>query len=191
MTSRFPLILTLAACQLWACGPQNDLDGTWETPCALGPGAQLKSKTQLVYANLKLTGTYKDYADEACTVQLGQSVWTGTATVGAAVGASGAKKLDLSFASYRYTPLTDAAAATNNQYMYCGISDWKANTERDVLGSSCFGFTIPVSGRSLDLYLVSGSTLKFGKDSKISAAPQEADRPTALDDSRVFTRVSQ
>ncbi len=185
----------IAALSLTSCDPQKPpavetvaLNGTWETPCFLVPGQQLKSKTKLVYVNLKLTGTYTDYADDGCTVIRGQSTWTGTATIGAAA-ADGSKKLDLAFDTYRYKPAVAEAAMVNNQYMYCGFSDWAANVEKDVMGRMCYGFSIPQSGKSFDIYKVEGTTLKFGKDSKISATPQESERPAAIDDSRVFTRV--
>jgi hypothetical protein len=192
------LLLGMPLALLWSCGPvdatpvapKDDLNGTWETPCFLVPGQQLKSKTRLVYNSLKLTGSYTDYADADCKVVRGASTWTGTATVGAAGAAAGSKKLDLSFDSYKYKPVVAEAATVNNQYMYCGFMDWVANVEKDVLGRACFGFSIPVGGKSFDLYKVEGNTLKFGKDSKISASPQEADRPSVIDENRVFTLVS-
>jgi hypothetical protein len=60
--------------------------------------------------------------------------------------------------------------------------------EKDVLGKDCYGFSIPVGGKSLDIYRVDGSTLKFGQGSKIGVDLTEADRPAAIDDTRVFTR---
>lgn len=169
----------------------NDLDGTWETPCVALPMQQLYAKTRLVYSSLSLTGTFSDYADAACTKGMGVSTWTGTATVGGPAAAAAATQLDLTFDTYKYEPLSDQAAAVNNMYKYCGISDWTAKVEKDVLDHPCNGFAIPTAGKSLDIYKVEGSSLKFGKGAKISAAPAESDRPTVLDDTRAFNRVGQ
>jgi hypothetical protein len=169
----------------------SDLDGTWETACSLLPTQMLYARTRLVYQDLKLTGTYSDYSDAACTMGMGVSTWTGTAKVGDAAAPSGATPLDLAFESYKYKPLNDKAASINNMYMYCGLSDWAAAVEQDVLDRPCYGFAIPTSGKSLDIYRTEGTTLKFGKGAKISVDPVEADRPTVIDDTRVFTKVAQ
>jgi hypothetical protein len=163
-----------------------DLNGTWSTACFLTQNGTY-AKTVLVYNNLALNGAYQEYSDSACQTGYNTARWTGTATVGAEVS-TGVKKLDLAFSSFKNTPLTMTAAAGENQYMYCGITDWAANVEKDVLGKPCQGFAIPQGGKSFDLYKVSGTTLKFGQNAKISASPAEADRPTAIDDTRVFTR---
>jgi hypothetical protein len=169
----------------------SDLDGTWETACTLLPTQMLYARTRLVYDSLKLTGTYSDYSDAACTMGMGVSTWTGTAKVGDAAGPSGATPLDLAFDSYTYKPLNDKAASINNMYMYCGLSDWAPAVEKNVLDLPCYGFAIPTSGKSLDIYKIEGATLKFGKGSKISVDPVEADRPTVIDDTRVFTKVAK
>lgn len=161
--------------------PGSDLDGTWETAC------YMKAKTSLTYTDLALVGTYTEYGDDACTSEIHVSKWTGTATVTGAT-AAGDTKLDLFFATFTSTALTADNAAFNNTNMYCGDTDWEANVEKDVLGKSCYGFSIPVGGKSLDIYRVEGTTLKFGKGSTIGTSPTEADRPTMIDDARVFTK---
>lgn len=165
------------------CGetPGADLDGTWETPCYMG------AKTQLSYSNLALNGTYIEYSDMTCTTQRHTTTWTGTATVGDEVQ-DGVRKLDLSFSSFRSKPLTPAEATFVNQNMYCGFTDWASGVEKDVLGKSCYGFSIPNGGKSLDIYQVNGGTLLFGRGSKIAVQLTEADRPTALDPMRPFSK---
>lgn len=165
------------------CGAPSgaDLDGTWESPCYMG------AKTQLVYSNLALNGTYIEYSDMTCTTQRHITTWTGTAAVGDEVQA-GVHKLDLSFSSFRSKPLTATEASFVNQNQYCGFTDWMAGVEKDVLGRSCYGFSIPIGGKSLDLYQVSGTTLLFGKGSKIAVQLSEADRPSELDPQRPFTK---
>ncbi|MFO0579126.1 MAG: hypothetical protein U1A78_34425 [Polyangia bacterium] len=158
-----------------------DLDGTWESPCYMG------AKTQLAYSNLALNGTYIEYSDMTCTTQRHITTWTGTATVGAEVQA-GIHKLDLSFTSFRSKPLTAAEATFVNQNQYCGFTDWASGVEKDVLGKSCYGFSIPVGGKSLDIYQVSGGMLLLGKGSKIAVQLTEAERPTELDPNRPFTK---
>jgi hypothetical protein len=170
-------------------GPaSSELNGTWETACSMQPGQQFYGKTRLVYKNLALSGTFSDFADAKCSMQMGETTWTGKATVGGPAAVAGATDLDLAFDTYHYKPLSEQAAMTNNQYMYCGISDWAANVERDVLGKPCNGFVIPPDGKSLDIYKIDGTTLLLGKGSKISATPSESDRPSQLDDARVFTK---
>lgn len=161
--------------------PGSDLDGTWETAC------YMKAKTTLTYDALALAGTFSEYDDEACTVLLHVSKWEAAGAVTGETEA-GDTKLDLAFSSFKSTPLTDANAATNNMFAYCGMTDWAANVEKDILGQDCYGFSIPVGGKSLDIYRVDGATLKFGKDAKIATDLTEADRPTVIDDTRVFTR---
>ena len=115
------------------------------------------------------------------------STWEGTGNV-TGEAADGATKLDLAFTAFKSIALTDENAATNNMYQYCGMTDWEANVEKDILGKTCYGFSIPVGGKSLDIYAVDGATLKFGKGAKIAADVTEADRPTGIDDTRVFTK---
>lgn len=158
-----------------------DLDGTWESPCYMG------AKTQLAYSNLALNGTYIEYSDMTCTTQRHITTWTGTATVGDEVQ-PGVHKLDLAFSSFRSKPLTATEASFVNQNQYCGFTDWAAGVEKDVLGKSCYGFSIPNGGKSLDIYQVTDSTLLLGKGSKIAAQLTEADRPAELDPMRPFTK---
>ena len=73
---------------------------------------------------------------------------------------------------------------------YCGFTDWQADVEKDVLGAACYGFAIPAGATSLDIYLVDGDALKFGQGAKVAVGLTEADRPTAIDETRVFTRVA-
>lgn len=171
--------LTLAA----ACGAPAgaDLDGTWVSSCYQG------AQTQLVYSNLALTGTYNEYSDMNCATLRHITTWTGVAAVGAEVQ-PGVHKLDISYATFRSKPLTATEASFVNQNQYCGFTDWAAGVDKDILGRSCINFAIPVSGKSLDLYQVAGTTLTFGKGAKISAQLTEADRPTQLDPQRPFTK---
>ena len=161
--------------------PGADLDGTWETAC------YMKANTTLTYTDLALVGNYNEYSDDACTTLIHVSKWEGTATVTGETAASDTR-LDLAFTAFKSTALTDENAATNNMYQYCGMTDWAANVEKDILGKTCYGFSIPEGGKSLDIYRVDGATLKFGKGAKIATDVTEADRPTAIDDTRVFTK---
>lgn len=68
-----------------------------------------------------------------------------------------------------------------NGYRYCGITDWAPGVERDILGRDCVNFSIPVGGKSLDIFQRDGETIRFGKGAKIAATLTESDRPTELD----------
>jgi hypothetical protein len=162
-----------------------DLDGTWQTQCF--PTAVGFAKTTLAYSSLALTGTYAEFADSACTQAIHVSRWTGAATV-PGPARNGLTPLDITFATFTSTALTADNATQNNNYRYCGATDWRANVERDVLGADCQGFAIPRGARSLDLYKVEGSTLRFGQGAQIAVSLTESMRPTALDVARVFTR---
>ncbi|MFT3770451.1 MAG: hypothetical protein QM820_33910 [Minicystis sp.] len=161
----------------------SDLDGTWETAC------YQKTRTSLAYDHLAFTGTFTEYGDDACSAASAYHVskWTGTVTVTGAT-AAGDTKIDLAFATFTSVALTEENAAFNNTNAYCGLTDWAANVEKDILGKDCYGFSIPVGGKSLDIYRVDGATLKFGQGSKIGTDVVEADRPTAIDEARVFTK---
>ena len=128
-----------------------DLNGTWETSCF--PTMVGFAKTTLAYSNLALTGTYSEYADSACTQAIHVSRWTGTTTV-AGPARNGLTPIDIAFATFTSTALTADNATQNNNYRYCGATDWRANVERDVLGADCQGFAIPRGARSLDIYQV-------------------------------------
>jgi hypothetical protein len=91
------------------------------------------------------------------------------------------RKIDLTFESFRSKPLTQAEADLVNGYHYCGITDWAPGVERDILGKDCVNFSIPAGGKSLDIYQREGTTMHFGKGSKIAASLTESDRPTELD----------
>lgn len=185
-TTRWSLsaALLLLACDGSGDDPGAELDGTWETAC------YQRTRTSLTYADLAFTGTFSEYTDDACTSAYHVSKWTGTATVGEAL-TSGARQLDLVFATFTSTALTGENADFNNMNAYCGFTDWEANVEKDVLGAECYGFAIPVGAESLDIYRVDGDTLKFGQGAKIAVGLTAADRPTAIDDTRVFARADE
>ena len=179
----------LFAVSTLACGtpPPTDteiesaqLEGTWSSPCWMG------AQTQLVYKNLHLVGTYSEYSDMGCTTLRHVATWEGEASGGEVVTGE-VRKLDLTFSSFKSKPLTDAEAAFVNMSSYCGITDWAANVERDIMGRDCYNFSIPLAGKSLDIFERTGTTLQTGKGAKIAANLSEADRPTELDSTRAFT----
>lgn len=182
----------LAASLAVACGGESptsvagaDLDGTWRTQCF--PTSVGYATTTIAYADLALVGTYTEYSDSACTQGIHVSRWTGATTV-SGPARNGVTPIDVAFATFTSTPLTADNAAQNNSYRYCGITDWQANVERDVLGADCQGFAIPRGARSLDIYQVDASTLRFGQNALIAVNPTESTRPTALDAARGFAR---
>jgi hypothetical protein len=162
------------------CGP-TDLEGTWKSACYMG------TETTLSYSGIRLTGTFAEFSDMSCTTPRHIARWTGVAVPGAKVSKD-ITKLDLAFDSFRSTALTQAEADFVNKNAYCGISDWKPNEERDILGLDCYGFSIPKGGKSFDIYQTDGKSLRFGKDSKILTKPTEADRPTQIDEYRVLNK---
>lgn len=160
----------------------SDLDGTWSTACGN------KSITTIEYAGLQLKGTYTAYADDACTTPVAVNKWTGHSTI-AGAGVDGATKIDVHFDSFNATALTDEQATKWSGWSYCEKTDWSANAEVDVLGKKCQGFAVPQAGVNLDIYKVSGTTLMFGKGSKITAEPSEADRPAVLNAGWAFEKA--
>lgn len=160
----------------------SDLNGSWSTACGN------KSITTLEYAGLQLTGTYTSYADDACTTPVAVNKWSGHSTI-AGTTADGATKIDVHFDAFNATALTDEQATKWSGFSYCEKTDWAANAEVDVLGKKCAGFAVPQNGVNLDIYKVSGTTLMFGKGSKITDAAKEADRPAALNASWAFYRA--
>lgn len=183
-------VVTLAATLATGCDSGDEgeaavgreLDGAWETAC------YEKAKTKLVYDDLELVGTYTEYEDDACTSPIHVSTWTGTGVVSGKTDA-GANKLDLEFASFESVALTPENAALNNMYQYCGLTDWAANVEKDVMGLDCYGFSIPEGGKSLDIYVVEGDTLRFGQGAQVGTELSESDRPSAIEPARVFMRM--
>jgi hypothetical protein len=180
-----PVALVFAAgCATTPAAPTStgaDLDGTWKTACGN------KSITTIEYAGLKLNGTYTAYADDACTTPVAVNKWSGHSTI-AGAGAEGATKIDVHFDSFTANALTAEQATKWSGFGYCGKSDWAENTEIDVLGLQCQGFAVPKNGVNLDIYKVDGSTLMFGKGSKITAEAKEADRPATLNASWAFQK---
>jgi hypothetical protein len=158
---------------------RDDLEGTWKSACFQA------AQTTLAYRNLQLSGTFTEFSDQACATPRHVTTWTAQATGGDEVS-SGVRKLNLAFSSFKSKPLTAAEAALVNQNAYCGITNWAADVERDILGLNCYGFSVPMGGKSLDIYQRDGGSLRFGKDSKISATPVEAERPAEIDPTRVF-----
>jgi hypothetical protein len=160
---------------------RDDLEGTWKSACFQA------TQTTLSYRDLQLSGTFTEFSDQACATPRHVATWTAQATGGDEVS-PGVRKLNLAFSSFKSRPLTTAEAAFVNQNAYCGITDWASDVERDILGLSCYGLSIPMGGKSLDIYQRDASSLRFGKDSKIAAMPAEADRPAEIDPNRVFVR---
>ena len=184
------LLATVAAAvsTLFSCGaaPGSDLNGTWSTAC-FSPGNSMYAMTTLTYTDLSLKGNYSEFSDSACTMKVHSSDWTGTSTISGTTS-SGETKIDIAFASFKSTPLTDQNAQQNNTYMYCGFTDWAKDAEKNILGVNCMGFSIPTGGKSLDIYKISGDTLTFGTGAKIGTMLTEADRPTALNAQGAFTK---
>ncbi len=44
--------------------------------------------------------------------------------------------------------------------------------------------------KSLDIYQTDGAALKFSQGSKISVTPAESERPTVIDEARVFAKIT-
>ena len=184
-----PMNLLLLGTLLTACATAptaptadgSDLNGTWKTACGN------KSITTIEYAGLQLKGTYTTYADEACTTPVAVNTWSGHSTI-AGAGADGATKIDVRFDSFHAMAQTDEQAAKWSGFGYCEKTDWAANADVDVLGKKCQGFAVPQNAVNLDIYKVSGTTLMFGKGSKITAEPNEADRPAALNAGWAFQK---
>ena len=164
----------------------TELNGTWETVCFPNNGMNF-ARTTLQYTDLAFVGTFAEYDDAACTRATHVSRWTGRAAVSGTT-AAGETKLDLSFLSFTSTALTATNAAFNNTNAYCGLTDWAANVERNVLGAACYGFAIPVGGVSLDIYRVDAGTLRFGQSPAIGRDLPESSRPTMLSAFQSFTR---
>jgi hypothetical protein len=158
----------------------SELDGVWRSSCFE------RAITELTYDSLTLVGTYTTYADDGCATPVARNIWTGKGVVGSTK--NDATRIDLAFQSFRAIALDAGTAGFFNQSSFCGLTGWAANVERDVLGASCPGFSIPVNGKSLDIYRVTDRSLVFGRESKVLVAPTEADRPVQLDLTRVFTR---
>jgi hypothetical protein len=189
-TTPAPSLSLLAAMALAGCATTapvatsdgSDLNGAWKTACGN------KSVTTIEYAGLQLKGTYTTYADDACTTPVAVNKWSGHSTV-AGAGADGSTKIDVHFDSFVATALNDEQAGKWSGFSYCEKTDWAANAEVDVLGKKCQGFAVPQGGVNLDIYKVSGTTLMFGKGSKITATPVEADRPAVLNAAWAFQKV--
>lgn len=192
MKTTLPMLFSLLSLTAAACSSapvdhlRTDLEGTWSTGCYPSPSFG-GAKTTLKYTNLHLVGTFDEFSDNACTQPRHTTVWEGTASNGEELG-PGVRKLDLAFTAFRSKPLTQAEADLVNNYGYCGIKDWAPNVERDVLGKDCVNFSIPQNGKSFDIEKSSATSILFGKNAKIGATVSEADRPTAIDDTRVFTK---
>ncbi|MFM7203335.1 MAG: hypothetical protein ACKO6N_21310 [Myxococcota bacterium] len=179
------LISSVALATGCGAGAGEDLNGTWATSCFYTGASH--ARTVLTYTDLALKGNYTEYDDESCTNAIHSSDWTGTVEVSGKTEA-GDTKIDIAFATFTSTPLTADNAALNNGYYYCGFSDWEANVEKDVLGADCYGYSIPVGGKSLDIYRITEDTLLFGTDAPIGTDLTEDQRPTTIDETRVFTR---
>ncbi|MFZ9888631.1 MAG: hypothetical protein ACO3JL_14120 [Myxococcota bacterium] len=174
--------LVTSACATTSSAPISDgseLNGVWTTACGN------KSITTLAYSGLTLKGTYTAYADGACTTPVAVNKWSGHSTI-AGAGLAGATKIDVHFDSFTATALTEEQATKWSGFGYCGKSDWAANAETNVIGLACQGFAVPNNGVNLDIYKINGTTLLFGKGSKITAEPREEDRPAELNSSWAF-----
>lgn len=191
-TASLVAAVTLVASLATGCGGEDpaavasaELNGTWQTQCF--PTMVGFATTTLTYSNLALAGAYTEYSDRACTQAIHVSRWTGHGTV-SGPARNGVTPIDIAFDSFTSTALTADNATQNNSYQYCGFTDWRANVERDVLGAMCQGFAIPRGARSLDIYQVDATSLRFGQGAQIAVNPAESTRPSAIDVGRVFTR---
>ncbi|MBM4280514.1 MAG: hypothetical protein FJ137_07060 [Deltaproteobacteria bacterium] len=136
---------------------------------------------------LALSGNYDEFSDAACTSAIHTSHWTGTSTIPGTT-ASGETKIDIAYATFTSTPLTADNATNNNNYSYCGVTDWASGVEKDILGAPCQGFAIPVGGESLDIYKITSDSLLFGTNAPIGMDLTEDARPTTFNELTVFTR---
>jgi len=158
-----------------------DLIGGWASAC------YANTQTTFTYTETTFTGTYDEYSDEACTTAYHTSAWSGTYVVGAS-DSEGVTPIDLAFLTFTSTALTEENAAQNNSYAYCGFTDWAAGEQKDILGAECYGFSIPVGARSLDIYRIDGDELRFGQGAEIAVEVDASSRPSVIDETRVFTR---
>lgn len=175
----FGFVLGISACsenknksKTSATAKATELEGTWETGCIAAGNSHIKET--LVFTNDLITDTTLHYSDAACATLLQKTEEIGRFSLGeASKTISGAKELQNTFQSVKWTLFSDADvefsnqgdAASNQSGPLCeGITDWAKGVEKDILGKKC-GWPKVTMGGFYSIYKLDGTKLFVGVQS--------------------------
>jgi hypothetical protein len=169
------------------------LDGHWQSNC-LGLDWLGFAQSQESYSFSALGDFTKDttvFKDDCTAAQAVITVKGTAASLGQAEGVADAKALNLTIVEATLTPRTEGVVTALNTAKYCGKEDWHLDESVDILGLDCAGESYAKGQTVFDIYRLQDNQLLFGKSTMIwFDATTVADRPTELDQERVFVKKS-
>ncbi len=185
----------LAAQSAWA---SPDLIGRWETGCVKAenvtqnlsiPFVTLYTKAELEYAEDGVMNFQSEFfSSSSCDYALLTVVFSSSYEV--FFVENGYNQIDMTVNSYFWTlpkgrVVEDFFELVGNVVGLCGIKNWEAGTERDVLGKTCAGIQVPEAGAVMgNIFAITShvgepDTLNTGRlDQDASSRPTELDTIT-------------
>ena len=188
-TKRYAILVVGAiALASAACGKKNatEIEGTWTGAC--GAVGTDYAKTTWEFSGDEFTRTDATYSDSECSEEASTTLREGTFKLGDAVGTpEGAKRIDVTVKKAEITAESEAKTKDFNGRSFCGITDWKEGTARDIFGKNCGGSQVNKDQTFFSIYKFEaekdGTPSKFteGDDEQAGAAlDSDATRPTRL-----------
>jgi hypothetical protein len=171
----------------------TDLAGEWENSCTKADLFGINyNKTEVKFSPV---GDFERettlYSDEGCATPVGKMKETGTyAALGSSATVDGARDLNLTVSGAKLTAITQDAADKLNTARYCGVTNWTAGQEVDVLGKECLGLTRNNGDVVFDIYRVDqdNKRLTLGKPSLFFDKQRADARPEKLDDTNTYSK---
>lgn len=138
----------------------GSLEGNWTTPCLASSGSTTGTYNYQITGG-QYTKTLTVYANAGCTNPIITAIEAGTYSF-TSMNSLGSGDVNWTLAGFDLTPLTSTQASTYNASSYCGFTDWQVNVAKNLLGQTCDGNLIPLSGVvEYDIYNINQTTDGF------------------------------
>ncbi|MGE0171892.1 MAG: hypothetical protein AB7T49_03870 [Oligoflexales bacterium] len=170
-----------------------ELVGTWNTDCTESSALDLTHGQKEVIFDL--AGSFKKkeylYDNEGCmnksaTYEVeGDYKDTGKNETNPDI-----KNIDFKPMTANFTLHSDALVKAMNLAKFCGISDWKKDSKRDVLGRDCMGYSVPKKEEKvLDVYNIKDrKELYFGGNFLFLSENDPSKRPEDIDPDLLYSK---
>lgn len=168
-----------------------ELAGTWTSACLKLDllGLSRSSETYKFSALGDFDKTTTVFLDDGCQQPALDETVSGTAdSLGADATVQDAKDINFTVTKATLTPRSDKAVQLLNDASYCGLTGWEKDKAVDVLGKDCAGEDWQNGEVIYDVYKRDGDQLRFGASMIFFDKTDAGERPTKLEDERVFTR---
>jgi len=161
------------------------LAGAWTTACINATSYSARNEVRFTAESMRWRGT--SYTATNCVDQDFSFEMHNTY----ATGLNSGELFELDYVLEKIFFLFSSADAVRqaNDYVYCGIKDWRINVPRDVTGKDCGGTTYRAGDATYDLIRIDqGRKLFFGSFDNGYDGKTPESRPVAIDPHQAYLK---